>query len=220
MNIKTAKLILELDQKSKYQDAQKLRGFFANTFSTINLFHNHEDSGKSIYRYSKIQYRFFNNRPTVLAFGDAVELIKTSYDQFNSIQIGSFNYPIMEKQLVFEEQELSLSDDIHYYEFFTPWFALNQDNYKTYKQLTSLKEKDQLLERILTTNILNMAKALDYYVDKKLELQLFVKPVKSCVKDINIITFKGNFKANMVIPDYIGLGKSVSRGFGTIIKCN
>ena len=218
--IQTAKLILELDKKSKYQDAQKLRGFFANTFSNINLFHNHEECGKSIYRYSKIQYRFFNNRPTVLAFGDAVDLIKTHYDSFNSIMIGSYEYPIMEKQLIFEEQSLSISDDIYYYKFFTPWYPLNQENYKTYQTLNTLKEKEHLLERILITNILNMSKALGYFVEKNIEVQLFVKPVKSSVKDINIITFKGNFKSNMILPNYIGLGKSVSRGFGTIVKCN
>jgi hypothetical protein len=28
--------------------------------------------------------------------------------------------------------------------------------------------------------------------------------------------FKGTFAVNFELPDYIGLGKSVSRGFGTI----
>ncbi|MCX8190567.1 MAG: CRISPR-associated endonuclease Cas6, partial [Candidatus Diapherotrites archaeon] len=28
--------------------------------------------------------------------------------------------------------------------------------------------------------------------------------------------FKGMFEANISLPDYIGLGKSVSKGFGTI----
>ncbi|MGD9581710.1 MAG: CRISPR-associated endonuclease Cas6 [Vampirovibrionia bacterium] len=32
------------------------------------------------------------------------------------------------------------------------------------------------------------------------------------------MTFAGDVKLNMVIPSYIGLGKAVSRGFGTIIK--
>jgi hypothetical protein len=217
--IQTAKLILELDQKSKYQDAQKLRGFFANTFSKVDLFHNHKETGESIYRYSKIQYRFFNNRPTVLAFGDGVELIKNFYDHFNSIKIGSYEYPIMEKHLIFEEKELAVIDDIQYYRFYTPWFALNQDNYKVYKELTTLKDREALLERILKSNILNMCKALDYYVEKKIEVQLFVKPVKSTLKDIKIITFVGDFKTNMILPNYIGLGKSVSRGFGTITQC-
>lgn len=218
MIVKTAKLILELDQKSKYQDAQKLRGFFANTFSNIDLFHNHHETGETIYRYSRIQYRFINNRPTILAFNEGVEIIKQYYDKFNTIKIGSYEYPIMEKQIIFEEQELKTVDDYVYYKFFTPWFALNQENYEKYKYLTTLKEKDKLLESILTTNMLRMCKELGYQVDKTLELQIFFKQNSSSIKDIKMITFTGDFKTNILMPDYIGLGKAISRGFGTIVK--
>jgi len=33
-----------------------------------------------------------------------------------------------------------------------------------------------------------------------------------------MIGFLGKFQVNFNIPDYLGLGKSVSRGFGTIIN--
>jgi len=33
-----------------------------------------------------------------------------------------------------------------------------------------------------------------------------------------MIGFKGNFMVNFEIPDYWGIGKSVSRGFGTLVK--
>ena len=35
-----------------------------------------------------------------------------------------------------------------------------------------------------------------------------------------VIGFLGTFQVNFDFPDYIGLGKSVSRGFGTIKKIN
>jgi hypothetical protein len=218
--IKTAQLIMELDQKSKYQDAQKLRGFFANTFTKIDLFHNHKVSGESIYRYPKIQYRFLNNRPTVFAFDDGVELIKTYYDNFDSIFIGSYKYPIMEKQLNFSEQELQVVDDLFYYQFISPWYALNQDNYESYKNLNTNKEREKLLEKVLIGNILSMCKGMNYHVNEQIEVQTFLRPLKSVVKDIKVVSFTGNIKINMLLPEYIGLGKAVSRGFGTIIKTN
>ncbi|MGQ9534929.1 MAG: CRISPR-associated endonuclease Cas6 [bacterium] len=33
-----------------------------------------------------------------------------------------------------------------------------------------------------------------------------------------MLAFLGTFSVNFEIPDYWGIGKSVSRGFGTIIK--
>ncbi|MGD0951668.1 MAG: CRISPR-associated endonuclease Cas6 [Methanotrichaceae archaeon] len=36
------------------------------------------------------------------------------------------------------------------------------------------------------------------------------------LKGTSVIGFRGDFMANFMIPDFMGLGKSVSRGFGTI----
>jgi hypothetical protein len=40
------------------------------------------------------------------------------------------------------------------------------------------------------------------------------------MKGVEIATFKGEFMVNFLIPDYFGLGKSVSRGFGTVKRCS
>lgn len=218
--IKIARLILELDQKSKYQDAQKLRGFFADTFSNVDLFHNHNNQGLPIYRYPLIQYRFFNNRPTVIAFNEGIEIVKQFYDKFETIKIGNKEYPIMEKQIIFEEKELKLVDDYIQYKFITPWFALNQENYRIYQNLNTQKDKDKFLEKILISNIISLSKGLGYFVDKNIELQLFLHKVDTeiKIKNMQIIAFKGLFKSNMLIPDYVGLGKSVSKSFGVIQK--
>ncbi|HSA05822.1 MAG TPA: CRISPR-associated endonuclease Cas6 [Candidatus Gastranaerophilales bacterium] len=214
--VKIAKLILELDKKAKYQEAQKLRGFFANTFSSVDLFHNHNEDGSQIYRYPRIQYRFSNNRPLVIGFNEGAESIIKHYDSFNSIKIGYTEYPIMEKRLILEDKEIKLVDDYIQYRFATPWYALNQENYAQYKALTSNREKDKMLEKILTTNILRMCKELGYTVEKQIEVQLFLKPVISEIKDLKVTTFTGQFKTNIIIPEQVGLGKGVAKGFGVV----
>lgn len=216
MIIKTAKLILELDKKSRYQEAQKLRGFFANTFSSVDLFHNHNEDGSQIYRYPRIQYRFKDNRPFVIGINEGAEIIIRHYDKFNSIKIGYTEYPVMEKRLILEEKELKQVDDYIQYKFATPWYALNQENYEKYKKLTTLRERDKLLEKILTTNILRMCKELGYKVENPLEVQIFLKPLISEIKDLKVTTFTGQFKTNIIIPNNIGLGKGVAKGFGSI----
>ena len=38
------------------------------------------------------------------------------------------------------------------------------------------------------------------------------------IKSIKHVGFVGEFKVNFNIPDYLGIGKNVSKGFGTIKK--
>ncbi|MGC9043447.1 MAG: CRISPR-associated endonuclease Cas6 [Myxococcota bacterium] len=45
-----------------------------------------------------------------------------------------------------------------------------------------------------------------------------IKEVPTKLKGTPMLGFLGTFSVNFEIPDYWGIGKSVSRGFGTIKK--
>jgi len=50
-------------------------------------------------------------------------------------------------------------------------------------------------------------------------VHLETRPARvSMFKNQEMLTFQGKFVTNAVLPDYVGLGKSVSRGFGTIVR--
>jgi hypothetical protein len=100
----------------------------------------------------------------------------------------------------------------------TPWFPLNQDNYDDYEALETFEAKEEELERILTGNILSQAKGLDYWIDNRLKVELDFYSLKRPVyhKGVKFHGFKGSFTVNFNLPDYLGLGKSVSHGFGTV----
>ncbi|MCD6274298.1 MAG: hypothetical protein J7K30_16025 [Deltaproteobacteria bacterium] len=49
---------------------------------------------------------------------------------------------------------------------------------------------------------------------KKIDHKL--KEVKVNLKGKNMTAFTGIFKTNFCLPDYLGIGKSVSRGFGGV----
>ena len=97
--------------------------------------------------------------------------------------------------------------------------ALNQENYRKYIN-TSITQRRELLHRILIGNLISMSKWMQYDVKERLYSMVDVKPVNVNFKNNKMIAFKGNFTCNFLIPDYLGLGKSVSRGFGTVLKIN
>ena len=82
-------------------------------------------------------------------------------------------------------------------------------------------ERRELLENILIGNILSVSKSLGYTVAEPIKAEIGkMREVKTRLKDVPMIGFLGTFSVNFEIPDYWGIGKSVSRGFGTLIKCN
>ncbi len=213
MKLKIFTLTFGSDNKIK-GDAAKLRGFFATRFNEYQLLHQH-DVDRFIYKYPLVQYKMVNGAPMVLGINEGVEVLKEIYDKYDSIRLGEIEYQIFERQIKVLEQEFGLSDKFHQYRFLTPWIALNQENYRKYNGLDSKGKKD-LLQRTLIGNILSMSKGLGYRVPDKIKADVRVQKVLRRLKDTPVDAFYGTIITNFLIPDYFGIGKSVSRGFGAV----
>jgi hypothetical protein len=215
MNLKTLRLTLKSDRPVE-EDAVKLRGFFATRFNEYALLHQHIDVDKLLYRYPRIQYKILDGAALVLGIEEGAEVLKEIYDKYDTIQLGDNAYTIVERGLTLKEEEFGISPEIISYEFITPWIALSQDNYQRY--LESKREaRTELLRRTLIGNILSASKGLDYVVLDDIRLVIGRLRQSKCeIKGTPFIGFLGGFMMNFTIPDYMGLGKSVSRGFGTV----
>ena len=216
-------LILRLKSNRNMKiNGAKLRGYFATAYNDRKLFHHH-DGDSFIYRYPLVQYKVIGKTPTIVAIQEGVKEVTSLYADMNSIMIDSTRYDVYEKSMAIKKQEIGESDKFFHYRFITPWFALNQKNYRSYRELSSRAEKEEFLSRILVGNILSLSKSLGYTVRKRLKCAINVKSRGSMLKNVKIMVFSGKFAVNFRLPDYIGLGKSVSRGFGTIKRleqCN
>ncbi len=217
MNLKTFTLTLASTRPIR-GSAPELRGFFATQFNEYPLLHQHS-ADRLIYRYPLVQYKMIDDTPTVIGINDGAEVLKQIYDKYDEIKLGEEVYEIVEKGIAIRNHEFGLSDKFHSYEFATPWLALNQDNYMKYYGLRGREERKEFLRKTLIGNILSMSKSLDYQVLDEIKCDVQVKTRKSRLKDVNVMTFIGGFCANFIIPDYLGIGKSVSRGFGAVKRC-
>lgn len=135
------------------------------------------------------------------------------------LKLGNNSYKILEIKAHYEELEFKATkkNKIYTYKFHSPWLALNEKNYKIFKN-SSIKKRRSLLKRILIGNILSISKYLGYTVPKRLicDIELFL--IRTIFKGIDMIGFKGKFEINFLIPDYLGIGKAVSHGFGIVKK--
>jgi hypothetical protein len=196
----------------------KFRGFVGNTFKEHDLIHNHDKKGNPIYRYPLIQFKLIDATPAIIAITDrAVTIFLEIFMKLDKIIIEDAVIAIFEKELKIEEVEFGYTNEIFMYEFVSPWIGLNQSNFKKYTGAGN-NDKDQMLKRIMTGNILSMAKYLDCWLseDQKIRIDHKLKEIKVNLKGKSMTAFNGIFKTNFLIPDYLGIGKSVSRGFGAV----
>jgi len=197
----------------------KFRGFVGNLFKDYDLIHNHDlNTGKLIYRYPLIQFKLIEKIPCIVAITDrAVTIFSEIFMKLDKIIIEDMVIPVFEKDLKIEEVEFGYSDDIFMYEFASPWIGLNQNNFKKYND-AGRGEKNEMLKRVMTGNVLSMAKNLDCWLseNQKIKIDHKLKEIKVNLKGNSMTAFTGIFKTNFCLPDYLGIGKSVSRGFGAL----
>jgi hypothetical protein len=207
------------DIQLSQRDGHKLRGYFSGQFGReSDLWHNHTKEGKPIYRYPLIQYKVIDKVPRLIGLDRGAQLLIDHFLKVHEIRVDELVIPVNSKQIKSESIEIGVQGQLFTYRFATPWFALNQKNHREF--LESSDEKYQeLLNRKLISNMLSFMSEVGYREEQHILTQATeLKTVKAKFKGILMTMFKGKFVTNVILPSYIGLGKSVSRGYGTIIR--
>ena len=200
------------------RQAHWLRGYLGRLFEQHSpLLHNHYADGSLRYRYPQVQYKIIDGLPLLLGLHEGAELLHTLFLQIKELQLGEQHYTLSAKKMQQDHALLGLSESLHRYQFVNPWLGLNERNYARY-QKASAKERQELLQKILVGNILSFYKGMGLRLAAGerilLSAQLKEKAVK--FKNQRMLAFTGIFTTNALLPTHVGLGKSVSRGFGTL----
>lgn len=218
MKVKTLIFYFTCD-KSVKGTADKLRGFFASQFGEYTLIHQHLTDNELLYKAPLIQYKIFDGKPFVLGINEGAEVLQKIHEDIDYLKIGHSEYQIKEKSIVIKTDYFGTASNDLSYSFLTPWLALNEKNYEKYQKLGTWAKKKELLESILVGNLISMSKSLGYTVPEPIRAKVIkLREVPTKLKSTPMLGFLGTFSVNFEIPDYWGIGKSVSRGFGTVVK--
>lgn len=208
------------------RDAHKLRGYFGEAFKKQSpLLHNHLEDGSLRYRYPLVQYKVINlananasiKTPALIGLEEGAQLLSELFLKIHEIKLGDATYPVYSKNITAKTWDIGVVDDLIDYRFETLWMALNQTNYTLYQQSKG-EEKEYKLRKICVSNMLAFFKTFELILSKEERIlaRINVKEKNTKFKDKSMLAFEGGFTANVMLPDWIGIGKAVSRGFGTI----
>lgn len=198
------------------RDAHKVRGFFGDFFKEHSpLLHNHMESGELKYAYPLVQYKVVNQTPMLVGINEGGELLTRLFTSIDHLDIDGERIQVTNKRIQNEMTEVGVAGQLYEYIFATLWMALNQDNYASYMQKDE-KARKEMLERILTGNILSFYKSIDYHENEKILVTAKLQQKTTNFKNKRMVAFTGSMVTNAQLPENIGLGKSVARGFGTL----
>lgn len=182
------------------------------------LFHNHTENNGFRYSYPLIQYKRIGKQASVLCIKEGVDEIHRFFEQSNwDVNLNGNKMEMKIEQLDMNQYTMNVWDKTFDYSLMN-WIALNSENYKKYMQLDVLSNKIEFLERILTGNILSFAKGIDWHIEKDTTVKILdIKHSNTLsLKRKKVLGFDLTFRSNVFLPNFIGLGKSVSIGFGTV----
>lgn len=217
MKLKTLFVSFESDL-GKHQ-VPAFRGAMVEKVGRENiLFHQHNENQSLRYAYPLIQYKSIQKKPAIMCIGDGVDEIHKFFNQKNwDINLQGEKLSLTIDRLDLNHFNMNVWNKLFEFKI-NNWLALNEANFKTYKNLSGLTDKISFLENILKANILAFAKGINWTIDKNIELKITdIKPEKTIrYKGNPLVAFDLNFKTNVFLPNHLGLGKSVSHGFGTV----
>ncbi|MBS1736758.1 MAG: hypothetical protein JSS98_09195 [Bacteroidetes bacterium] len=181
------------------------------------MFHNH-DEDKLVYKYPLIQYKVINKKASLYCIGNGVDEIHNFFGLGNwDIQLQDQKVKLKIDRLDLNTITLNVWEKSFQYTLYD-WLALNAENYKKYQAIAGLAEKIQLLERLLTGNILSFAKGIGWHIEKPIKVQIEKISGEKMIKykGVPLMAFDVAFSSNVFLPNYLGLGKSASHGFGVV----
>lgn len=212
-------LVVVFDFKLKHNEIPAFRASVIEKVGKENiLFHNHLKEKQYVYGYPLIQYKSLHGNAAMVCLNEGSEEILKFFEKTNwDLYIHEKPIKTEIKNIFYEYFDCSFCVSPIFYSIYN-WFALNENNYIKYFDIDSEKLKLRFLENLLIGNILSFGKGIRWNFNEKIHVTIkkIINTKDFFFKKKKMIGFTVNFKTNISIPNYIGLGKSVSRGFGVI----
>lgn len=206
-----------LSNKIRKRNIPKFRGFLANKYQNYNLIHNHLNNGKFRYSYPQIQFKTIDQHPAIVGIDEGIDVLKKVFLELDNLKIGHKVHQVNEKSIRIIENDFGSANEYVDYKFISPWMALNQKNYNKFVKMTKFKQQ-QFLKHLLRENLKTISKGFNYTIPdiETINVDGVFNNTNVNFKNISMLCFYGKFRMNFHIPDFLGIGKQVARGFGMV----
>lgn len=217
------------EEKINPWEITRFRGAVVRTVGLQNeWYHNHKNGGQTDldnptkriyhYRYPLVQYKLNGSNPMIVFVDHGVE---EAYDFFSKqtseVMLNGQPYALKVREIKVEQFNMRVWEREFNYKLYR-WQALNEENYRKWQSIEGLAERVAFLENLLIGNIVGFAKGIDWQIEEPLKLCItdIVQEKLIRFKRVKVLCFDLKFRTNVFLPEFVGLGKGVSKGFGMV----
>ena len=205
-----------ITDKSVKKTAYQVKGVFMRHYPDLDIIPMLNGTYRDRYLYPRVQVKILNEQIYIVGVGDGSDCVLQLIDNISTLDFGNITFEVNDKNIIDMTDQFQQTDQLIRYRFVTPWVALNQTTGRKYRALNN-SERVSFLNKLLGQNIVFIAKELGVNMEDKVFTKvnltsLFPKPVD----ENNWGAFSGEFSTNFNLPNYIGLGNGITRGYGAI----
>lgn len=213
-------LIVKFGNEISPQEIQPFRGAVVASLNEKNiLFHNHTENGVS-YHYPLIQYKRIHKKAAIVCVKEGIKAISELF------YTGNYRYKIGDRDVEMQIESIdTYNTDIDFCEEprryrLLNWLPLNSENYKEYQTIDGMAQRIIFMEEKLTGNLLSFFTEIGFRAEQQIDLHITDVTAQRLThyKGVKLMAFDIEFKVNLTLPQYIGIGKSSSVGYGTLTK--
>jgi len=205
-----------ITDKPVKKTAYQVKGVFMRHYPDLDIIPMLNGTYRDRYLYPRVQVKILNEQIYNIKIEDRSDCVLQLIDNISTLDFGNITFEVNDKNIIDMTDQFQQTDQLIRYRFVTPWVALNQTTGRKYRALNN-SERVSFLNKLLGQNIVFIAKELGVDMEDKVFTKvnltsLFPKPVD----ENNWGAFSGEFSTNFNLPNYIGLGNGITRGYGAI----
>lgn len=203
-------------KKTPYQ----VKGVFMKQFSDEKIVPFLDGKLRSKYLYPRVQVKILKEQIYIVGINEGVNPVLSLVDNLELFNFGDITVKIEKIDIEQNKDPVSLVDKLLRYKFITPWVALNAGSSKKFK---AIKENNKILflNKLLGQNLLFLSKELGLDTESKIYTKVKVESIDPHNHEENgWRSFNGEFRTNFMLPNFIGFGNGITRGFGSIFSLN
>ena len=204
-------------RKTSYQ----VKGVLMKEFPDESLIPFINGKYRNEFLYPRIQVKILNEEIYLVGIKEGVEPIELIMENIELLNFGNITFKIEDIESEKIELDLGCTDKAIHYNFLSPWIALNRVNLKRYKGFSEKKSKDRtdFLRRLLSQNIAFIGKEFGLSLESRIFVDLSLESLEpKFLDDGKAGSFSGSFNSNFVLPNYIGVGNGITKGFGVLLS--
>ena len=214
-SIKSVILKLNTDKpvrKTPYQ----VKGVFIRHFKNEPIVPMLNGSNRHKFLYPRVQVKILNEQIYIIGLKEGLIPVISIAEKVKKLDFGNITFDVESFELLESKNDFISSKQVITYSFLTPWIALNHMNQGAYKKSNEI-EQCLFLNKLIGQNIVFLANELNLNLEKNIYTKIEISELSpKKVDEKNWGSFEGGFKTNCILPNYIGLGNGITRGFGSI----